>query len=248
MDLGNWLAPLFVFLVTMTLLRKLFAMMESLQEELQKEKASKAALEERERIAQELHDGIAQSLFLLSVRIDRMEKSGPRELQASMADSYQSLRKTVHEINDYVRQAIGSLRYPSTEDSKPWMESIHHLVDDCVRDTRIFVHLDWGLSDNRLSIQEKVGLYSTIREAIINVCKHAEARNIWIQGGDLERGGWVCEIKDDGIGLPDAYQEKAASGFGIRISKERARKLDWRFDVRRECDTTIVRIQKEANT
>ena len=69
MELGNLLAPFIVLAVTVTLLRGLFAKLEETQEALQRERLLKTALEEREQLARELHDGISQSLFLLSVSI-----------------------------------------------------------------------------------------------------------------------------------------------------------------------------------
>ncbi|MBR2568822.1 MAG: sensor histidine kinase, partial [Paenibacillus sp.] len=55
MDMGNLLAPIIVFVISMTLLAKLFKMMEDTEQKLHEEKRSKALLEERERLAQELH-------------------------------------------------------------------------------------------------------------------------------------------------------------------------------------------------
>lgn len=244
MDLGNWLAPLIVYLVTMTLLRKLFALMEQLQEQLQQERAAKAALEERERVASELHDGIAQSLFLLSVRVDRMEQSHA----APMGDLYQSLRKTVHEVNDYVRQAIDGLRYPAMPQAEPWMESVQHLIADFRKDTGIAVHLEWELSEERMTVKEKVELYATLREALINVFKHAAAANVWIQGKDAPGPGdrWTCTVADDGRGF-DSDPLSKRNGYGLKIIQDRAAKMGWTFDFRRENGRTVLTCTGKQN-
>ncbi|WP_442435751.1 histidine kinase [Paenibacillus peoriae] len=68
MDLGNWLTPVLVYVVSITLLTQLFRILEKIQKELEIERSEKAVLEAREQLARELHDGIAQSLFLLSVK------------------------------------------------------------------------------------------------------------------------------------------------------------------------------------
>src|SRR5690606_3695610 len=75
MELGNWLSPVIVFLVSVLLLTQLFKMMEQIQKELNEAKELKAALEEREKIAREIHDGIAQSLFLLNAQVSKVEKA-----------------------------------------------------------------------------------------------------------------------------------------------------------------------------
>lgn len=75
MDTGNFLTPVLVFLCSIILLLPLFRLMERNQRELEQERAATGAMEAREALAKELHDGMAQSLFLLSVRIDRLEHS-----------------------------------------------------------------------------------------------------------------------------------------------------------------------------
>ena len=71
MDIGNFLSPILVFVVTLVFLRHLFSVLERIQEAVRLEKANKVALIEREKLARELHDGIAQSLFLLSVKVNK---------------------------------------------------------------------------------------------------------------------------------------------------------------------------------
>jgi len=152
MELGNWLAPVIVFSVTMLCITKLFAILEQIQEELQRTKAMQAVLQEREKLARELHDGIAQSLFLMSVQMEQWE-----QVQAGNADEQiRRIRQTVREVNEYVRQAIANLRYPP-EPTMPWMESLHRLVGEFSRDPSIDVDFDWTLPEERLSMKEKVG-------------------------------------------------------------------------------------------
>ncbi|MBP1989729.1 sensor histidine kinase [Paenibacillus eucommiae] len=276
MELGNWLSPLIIFLVTMTLLRQLFQIMEHLQEQLQQEKAAKASLEEREKIARELHDGIAQSLFLLSVKVDRLEKDDSGE-RSERTEPYQSFRKTVHQINEYVRQAIANLRYPPIPAAMPWKESIHNLVQDFKKDTGITAELDWQLSEDKLSMKEKVELYATLREALINVYKHANASQAWVSGQE-DKSGWRCMVKDNGKGflqdgwsssgsldssgnsdrldssgsssdsdrLDSLHASNSSTGYGLRIMKERALELGWFLDFKKEQGLTIIEVGKRG--
>jgi len=119
MELGNVLAPIIVFLVTILFLTQLFDILERNQKELERAKALQAALEEREKIARELHDGIAQSLFLINVQVDRIAQSGQTD-----DELIRKLKQNVHHANAYVRQAIANLREPAESDRIPWMQSV----------------------------------------------------------------------------------------------------------------------------
>lgn len=240
MELGNWLAPVIVFAVTVTFLVKLFSIMEAVQEELNRERAHKAALEERERIARELHDGIAQSLFLLSVKVDQMKQAGEPRGNPGILD----LQKTVYQVNQYVRQAISNLRYPARLPSVPWFETIQNMLNDFRAESGLTVEVDWTLEEEKLTSREKVELSAFVREALLNVRKHAAASHIQITcraDGD----GWFCKIADDGVGI-DGNPFRHGDRFGLRIVKERAVEMNWQLHLGRRDNRTEIMLRKEG--
>lgn len=239
MELGNWLAPMLVFLVSITLLLKLFGKMEELQKQLQQEQAAKAVLEEREAMAQELHDGIAQSLFLLSVKVDRMKNADNTENSAL----YASLRKTAQEINEYVRQAISSLRRPPRSPDLVWESSVRHLISQFEIESGQTVELDWSIPEESLSTKEKVELYSSIREGLQNIRKHADADYVSIEGSAVP-GGFRVLITDDGRGFTGQPLDQP-DRFGLKIMRERAERLGWQMQLARKRDHTILSIEKK---
>lgn len=237
MELGNWLTPLIVLLVTMLLTTKLFGMLEQIQEELQRSKAVQAALHERENLARELHDGVAQSLFLLSVTAEQIAEQGENRDNA-----VQRLRQIVREADDYVRQAIANLRYPPQPVSMPWMESLQRLVLEFEKDTSIKTDFRWDLPEEALSMREKVELYAMIREALRNVRKHAEARRVRIEAESLS-WGWRFRITDDGRGFTsDPF--RGEHRYGLKIMRERAAEMGWTLELRRYAGETSLIVQK----
>lgn len=241
MELGNWLSPGIVFVVSVTFLRKLFSMMESIQEELRQERAVKAAMEERERIARELHDGIAQSLFLLSVQVDRLERTGTGAEGERLA-AFRSLRGSVRQTNDYVRHAIANLRYPPNTAAMPWMESIERLAADFAAETGLDVALDWNIPASRLSPAEKVELYAVLREAMVNVRKHAEATSVRVSAS-ADRDGWSVRVEDDGRGFegdPFACRDR----FGLRMVRRRAAEAGWTVRLERNEAHTVLTVER----
>lgn len=240
MELGNILAPVIVFLVTILFLTQLFDILERNQKELEQAKAMQAVLEEREKIAGELHDGIAQALFLMNVQVDRIVQSG--QVDEAMI---QKLKQNVHHANTYVRQAIASLREPAELATFTWMQSLRSLISEIERESSLHITLDWHIGEDVLSPKEKIELLAIVRESLMNVYKHANANHIRITGVQTE-DGWICKVIDDGIGLPEGWDLHDDRHFGIRMMHDRANKMRWQFSMTRTGGETVVKVQSST--
>ncbi|MEK3877109.1 sensor histidine kinase [Paenibacillus sp. FSL M7-0420] len=242
MDTGNFLTPVLVFLCSIILLLPLFRLMERNQRELEQERAATGAMEAREALAKELHDGMAQSLFLLSVRIDRLEHS--RKDGGISADSVDQIKKTVHEVNRYARQAIANLKVPvSGAESFSLERSIHEQLAAIAGEVMIEVSLDWYLEEQLLTPAEQAELLSCIREAIINVRKHTRAGRVSVSGHGNEQG-WRVTVADDGAGIEHDDPFAVSGSYGLQIMRERSRSMGWRLDVQSGAGGTTVEITK----
>ncbi|WP_339270499.1 histidine kinase [Paenibacillus sp. FSL R5-0470] len=241
MDLGNYLTPVLVFLVSLVLLVPLFSLMERNQRELEQERALKDAMKAREGLAKELHDGMAQSLFLLSVKIDRLEVS--RKNGEVSEENVDQIKKTVHEVNRYVRQAIANLKIPVSEQSSFSLEqSVKDQLAQMANEIMIEASLDWSLQDDALSPSEKSELLSCIREAIINVRKHTRAGLVSITG-DGDEKNWRVVVTDNGEGFQ--YDPFEVSGsYGLQIMKERVEGMGWKLRLTSGDTGTQVEITK----
>ncbi|WP_169086856.1 sensor histidine kinase [Paenibacillus sp. PL91] len=232
MELGNVLAPIFVFLITLTLLRSLFTRLELMQETLQRERIVKAAFEEREQLARELHDGISQSLFMLSVKLDKLERV---QTDTDAKQTTDQIRRTVRHVYDDVRQSIASLQHSPLPMDMSWMQSIHHLTEEMEQTGGIQTAVKWQVQEGLLTHKQKVELLAIMREALMNVQKHANARHIVIRGEgkistDGKRSDFRCSIHDDGIG---AAEEKlyGKGKYGVRMMLDRAEAMGWSVTV-----------------
>jgi two-component system nitrate/nitrite sensor histidine kinase NarQ len=240
MDAGNWLTPVIVYLVSVTLLSRLFRMLEGARAALEQERASKTALEARDQLARELHDGISQSLFLLSVKTD---KAGRSLAGTNHEQDIREIQKTVHEVNTYVRQAIAQLRYVPSPAADPKAIALQAQVESIVSDTVPEANLEWDLTEISFSAKEQVELLACIREALLNVRKHAQATKVEVRA-ENNASRWSVHICDNGIGIPgDPMMLK--DRYGLRITKERAEQMGWEFLLNSKPGHTQITIRKE---
>jgi signal transduction histidine kinase len=242
MELGNFLAPFIVLAVTLTLVRSLFTRLEQSQQALQREKSTNAALEERERLARELHDGISQSLFLLAVKLDQLDEmktEGPvRELAAG-------LRETVRVMHEDVRQAIANLRLPPSPAAAAWVVPLRELLGETAEMTEAQAEFIWSIPDASLTDKEKVELHACVREALINVRKHAKASKVFVIGESDDAGGFRCSVEDDGGGF-GGDPLHAPGRFGLRMVRDRAKGMGWTFLAERRGGRTVVELTKRG--
>ncbi|WP_152392692.1 sensor histidine kinase [Paenibacillus guangzhouensis] len=239
MELGNWLAPVLVLLVTLLFLTQLFKLIEENQEELNRAKAVQAVLEEREKIARELHDGIAQSLFFLNAQVSQIERM--KQAEALPLDK---LKESVHRTNDYVRQAIANLRHAADADRNPWLQGMESLMDELRLETDMQFETTWDIPDSLLTAKEKVELLAIVREALLNIHKHADATRIRVQAMTTTTG-WLCRIMDNGIGFePEAIV--SGSRYGLKMMRDRASNMSWILQIDRKDGETRVTIEGGA--
>ncbi|MGN7457661.1 sensor histidine kinase [Paenibacillus pasadenensis] len=226
MDTGNVISPILVFLVTVTLLSKLFAMLENVQEQLRREQAVKAAVQERDQMARELHDGISQSLFLLSVKLDRLDRAeSPEEVKQAS----EQIRGTVRHVYEDVREAIASLRSADTaaESGMPWLQPLQDAAAE-LEESGTSTEIDWQLPDLLLTSREKVELLAIVREALMNVRKHASASLVSVACRQVGADGFRCVVADDGLGASPGA-ESAKGHYGVRMMRDRAEGAGWSF-------------------
>lgn len=242
MELGNWLTPVILLLVSITLLNRLFRMMETARAELERERAAKDQLESRELLARELHDGIAQSLFLLSVKVDKAERS----VEAAASPQFWSgIRKILHEMDRYVRQAISNLREAEPPHPSAQYSALLHRVEDITRDVYPQAGLNWDIQDKQLTALEQIELLACIREGLLNVRKHAQATEVNVKGERLSGQGWRVIITDNGVGFNDHPLERK-DHYGLQITRERSERLGWTFRFVRLNGQTTLEISKEV--
>ncbi len=178
-----------------------------------------AALQERERVARELHDGLAQVLGF--VRLQAEAARGLLRRDPTTAEAYLSrLADTALDAHGEVRAFISGSAAGS---HVGWSDAIAETVRRVGEETGLDVGLrvSPGLDDDALAQPVGAHLVRIVQEALHNVRKHARASRVTVTV-DAD-GAWVeVVVADDGAGLPDPATPTTGSGFGMRFMHERA--------------------------
>lgn len=182
-----------------------------------------AAIEERNRIAREIHDSLGHALTALNVQLQAAATLLPTDPQQAESFLTQAQRLGAVAISE-VRQSVGALRAGIVE--KPLTEAIASLVADFRASTGI-------TPTTKLNLQVKIPppldktLYRIIQEALTNTSKYAQATIVQIQLTAIPEGVYLS-VEDNGRGF-SLNQE--SNGFGLQSMSERAAALDGDFQI-----------------
>jgi signal transduction histidine kinase len=187
---------------------------------------SQAVLAERARLAREIHDGLAQVLGYLKLRLAQSEL-WLREGRTDRAlDGLAEANRLAADAYVDTREAIDGLRLrPDDATLERWVEQV---AGDFESLSGISVSSS-AIPDVDLPMEVQVQLIRLVQEALSNVRKHAGADQARLEWKRME-AGLMVEIVDNGQGF-DAIDVPPIAQHGLRIMRERAEMLDAEFQV-----------------
>jgi PAS domain S-box-containing protein len=177
--------------------------------------------EERLRIAQEIHDGVAQDMAVLRLRAsvwhDWVEAS-PAQLHTELDELQTILDKGIAEM----RRAIFSLR-PLALDEVGLFPALRQLVVDFENQYQAYVDVHISGQEERLPLTLELPLFRIIQEAFRNVGKHARASLVWLTMDLTQDKVIELTIRDNGLGFdPRALEGTVRAGHvGLKQMRER---------------------------
>jgi len=186
-----------------------------------------AVLEERQRLGRELHDSVTQSLYGMSLYAQAaLGKMTAGELDQTR-QYLEDIQNTAQESLEDMRLLIFELRPPVLE-KEGLIAAIQSRLTSVEDRAGIRSSLQSNLTE-RLPGDVEQGLYQILREALNNIIKHAQARNILI---NLRQDpACLCmEIRDDGIGF-DPRTASRKGCLGLVNMQEHARSRGWQIQI-----------------
>jgi two-component system sensor histidine kinase DegS len=181
--------------------------------------------QERQRLAEELHDGPAQALanaIFQTEIIDHAVRDDPSSARAEVA----SLRRMLERELDTLRAYINQLR-PSLGEAAGLDDALRDSANALGQRAGITVEVRLEASDDDLHEAERTVVLRVAQEAMRNIAKHSGATRAWVrtyQTDTAEGSRWILEVGDNGRGfdLENVAAHPNRRHFGLRFMRERA--------------------------
>jgi signal transduction histidine kinase len=186
--------------------------------------------DERQRLAREIHDGVAQEVASLGYAVDGLAAT---TLDPAMAEGLKTLRNDLSKLVTELRLSIFDLR-TEVADSAGLGSALSDYVRKVGARSTMRVHLSLDEAHTRLSPTVETELFRIAQEAITNARKHSGAQNLWVECW-VHPPSAVVRVRDDGTGGCTSRDDS----YGLRIMRERAQRIDASLEV--EGDRTFGR-------
>ena len=178
----------------------------------------KAILQERIRLAREIHDGLAQTLGFLKLRLSQLqmyyEKGENDKVKQTIQQLYQIVANAYLETRTTIDQLRLSMEHISLEDL------LQETLKEFIESSGIEGLFHYDILDAQLPGEVNAQLIRIVQEALSNVRKHSHATKV-----DLicysHKNEMIIEVKDNGIGF-EAQEIHNRSEYGLKGMKERA--------------------------
>jgi len=194
---------------------------------LQRRLQSRAGVSDRARVARELHDGVIQSLVGVEMMLEATRRGPGASLPADAASQLAAIQDIVRKEVLNIRDLMQLLR-PDDVDTSRLVEHLADLAARFQRHSGIQTRFVSDVEDITLPPRVCRGVARAVHEALVNVRKHSEARNVLVRvtHGD---GRWLVVVDDDGRGFDFtgrlAHEELDRERRGPVILKEHVRAM-----------------------
>lgn len=192
-----------------------------------------ATLEERQRLAREMHDSLGQTLSYFGVRLHMIAKAAARGDAAFIARETADLKQVLAEAHGELRGSIFQLKESGTPRAPLYERWVQILTDFSERTgVKTTVELD-GRAMALLPEAIQAQLTRILQEALTNVRNHSGAFSVAVQFGERAGGTLSLTIADDGCGFEVAGVDGPEQRhFGLSIMHERAAAIGAELELR----------------
>jgi two-component system nitrate/nitrite sensor histidine kinase NarX len=186
-----------------------------------------AVSQERNLLARELHDSIAQSLAFLKIQVQLMRDA----LDSGNAARIQAV---LGEIDTGVRESYGDVRellvhFRTRANAEHIEPALHTTLRKFEHQSGVKASLRMHGQGLPLTPDLQIQVLHIVQEALSNVRKHAQASHVWLDVQQQPR--WRFEVRDDGVGFQADDPARGETHVGLRIMAERAERIGATLEV-----------------
>jgi signal transduction histidine kinase len=179
-------------------------------------------MQERNRLAREIHDTLAHYLTVVNLQLEAAEKLAPAQPQRSLEQMRRARRLTLECLQE-ARSSVAALRTSNLEE-QTLPRALQHLANEFSEGTGIEVRVESTVPDDtRVSPERALALYRVAQEGLTNVHKHAKATAAQLLL-TIRNGSFELAVEDNGVG-PPTNGALNPQGFGLTGLRERVELL-----------------------
>ncbi|MCO6413391.1 MAG: GAF domain-containing protein [Thiogranum sp.] len=190
-------------------------------------------MEERTRLANELHDSLAQSLASLKFQVRVLDETLHSGEEAALWRELERIENSLDEAYTELRELIAHFRAPV--DKRGLIPAVEQAVERFRRNSHIsaFLQLEWDKI--KLPAEVEVQVLRIIQEALANILKHSEANAVRVLMRASRDGDYMVLVEDDGVGIQDKVSEDGpGEHLGLKILQERAARIGGKLKIESE--------------
>ncbi len=181
-----------------------------------------AVLQERNLMAQGLHDSIAQTLNYLNLQVQMLESALAANEAEQADENLQFIKTGVQECYEDVRELL--LNFRTKLSSKDFVEATESLITRFEQQTQAVVDLHWHGDGAPLTADQQLQFIFILQESLSNIRKHAQATRVDILFDN--RQDVVMRIRDNGKGFSaEPSDSPTGTHVGLNIMRERALRI-----------------------
>jgi two-component system nitrate/nitrite sensor histidine kinase NarX len=190
---------------------------------------------ERNIIANELHDSLAQTLASLRFQVRVLDQALQPTGEFSTINSIEQVEHGLDEAYTDLRELIAHCRMPV--EKQGLIPSIKRVVEKFREETNIHILLQCECQSPDIPANMEMNVYRIVQEALTNIRKHAEAHIVRVLLQCNDGGDYLILVENDGKGFDEKQiQSEAGKHLGLTIMKERAKHLGGKLKIDSEPD------------
>jgi two-component system nitrate/nitrite sensor histidine kinase NarX len=180
-------------------------------------------MEERTRLAHELHDSLAQSLASLRFQVRVLDETLHEGKEEALWRELERIENSLDEAYTELRELIAHFRAPM--DKRGLIPAVQQAVERFRRETDIYAFLQKEWSDEPLPADTEMQVLRIIQEALANIRKHSKASHVRVMLRACDDGEYRVLVEDDGVGFAGTVDGGPGEHVGLKILHERAVRL-----------------------